>query len=238
MSNKIFAGVGSRKTPAEFNFFCYLVGERLGRAGYALDSGDCHGPDRAFYAGMMKAYSERYIVPSCRIWRGWNTHNSGLLYLNEIMRPQDFYLFTDTSQATQDYCRNRLFQVKPHLKDKWNKTNPRTGRPYYGPGAKNLLMRDVLQVEGPCPDQEIQTPEFVLAYAPVVNGEPQGGTATAIKIAELNGVPVYNFFYEENRRRIAAWLGIDYDVDFLECWAANGAGLSMKFSSENIQLAR
>lgn len=51
MGNGVVTGVGSRGTPAMKNYFCYLVGRALARRGYVLWSGDCHGPDRAFYEG-------------------------------------------------------------------------------------------------------------------------------------------------------------------------------------------
>ena len=145
----IYAGVGSRGTPAIFNFFCSLVGEYAAMRGMALWSGDCHGPDRSFYHGQMEAVRKGYDVPVGMIWKAWPGHNANLNYLLKARRPIDYQMFSECSMAVQNECRRILFEVKPKLKDKWGAFNTRTGRPVMGNGAKALLSRDVLQVLGP-----------------------------------------------------------------------------------------
>jgi len=55
-------------------------------------------------------------------------------------------------------------------------------------GAQKLHGRNIYQVLG----KGLDSPsEFLLCWTP--NGEKVGGTATAIKLAESNGVKVYNF---------------------------------------------
>jgi hypothetical protein len=55
--------------------------------------------------------------------------------------------------------------------------------------AKNLHARNVQQVLG----QSLKSPScFVLFYAKEKNGIVQGGTATAVKLARLKGIPTFN----------------------------------------------
>ena len=111
----IYAGVGSRGTPAIFNFFCSLVGEYAAMRGMALWSGDCHGPDRSFYHGQMEAVRKGYDVPVGMIWKAWPGHNANLNYLLKARRPIDYQMFSECSMAVQNECRRILFEVKPKL---------------------------------------------------------------------------------------------------------------------------
>jgi hypothetical protein len=59
-------------------------------------------------------------------------------------------------------------------------------------GARALHTRNVAQVLG----EDCSTPsQFVVCWTP--NGELKGGTATAMKVAYRNSIPVYNMFYEK-----------------------------------------
>lgn len=60
--------------------------------------------------------------------------------------------------------------------------------------AKTLHARNVKQILGNSLDCPV---DFVLCWTP--NGEPQGGTRTAIMVAKENGIPVFNLFDEKNR---------------------------------------
>lgn len=56
-------------------------------------------------------------------------------------------------------------------------------------GAQKLHARNIQQVLG----QDLQSPSlFVIFWAPEKNGEPQGGTATAVRLAKSKGIPVFN----------------------------------------------
>lgn len=55
--------------------------------------------------------------------------------------------------------------------------------------GQKLHARNVHQVMG----KRLNSPSlFVLCWCQIKNGEPQGGTRTAIKLAEKYGIPVYN----------------------------------------------
>ncbi len=61
--------------------------------------------------------------------------------------------------------------------------------------ARMAHARNVCQIYG----KDLNTPvDFVIAYSEVKHGEPQGGTRTAIKIAEAGKIPVYNLFFEDD----------------------------------------
>lgn len=60
--------------------------------------------------------------------------------------------------------------------------------------GKRLHARNCYQVLG----KDLKTPSsFLICYCPVVNGEPTGGTRTAIKLAEKYKIPVWNLFLNE-----------------------------------------
>lgn len=71
--------------------------------------------------------------------------------------------------------------------------------------ARLLHGRNIHQVLG----SNLQTPSrFVVCWTP--DGEPVGGTRTAIKLAEEVGVPVFNLAREESMERILAFLDIEF----------------------------
>lgn len=54
---------------------------------------------------------------------------------------------------------------------------------------------------------QVKDAKFVVCWAEEVNGEPQGGTATAVKLAEAWQVPVFNLWRQADRDRIEAKIG-------------------------------
>lgn len=76
---------------------------------------------------------------------------------------------------------------------------------YLKQGVKKLHTRNVFQVLG----LSLDTPsKFVICWAPTTgsSGEVKGGTATAVKIALNNNIPVYNLYNREHLDRIMGWL--------------------------------
>lgn len=66
-------------------------------------------------------------------------------------------------------------------------------------GAQKLHTRNVYQVLG----KNLKTPvAFVICYARVVRGVPQGGTAQAIRIAESRGVKIINVYFEKILKQV------------------------------------
>lgn len=53
-----------------------------------------------------------------------------------------------------------------------------------------------------------ETPNNVLnSTCEVVNGQPQGGTATAVNLAESMGIPVFNLVHPGELHRLKEFLG-------------------------------
>lgn len=53
---------------------------------------------------------------------------------------------------------------------------------------------------------QVTDAQFVLCWCPVRNGQPQGGTATAVKLAEHWGIPVLNLLDADIMLRVTAKL--------------------------------
>lgn len=71
MSNLIYAGIGSRKTPPPILAFMSLIAGRLAQRGYTLRSGAADGADAAFEMGCIAVGGQTEIwLP----WKGFNGH--------------------------------------------------------------------------------------------------------------------------------------------------------------------
>ena len=76
MENKIYAGVGSRKTPLYYLDMMTCLATKLELLGYLSRSGDADGADKAFARGVKdKKNIERYIP-----WKGFNGSDSPLYH--------------------------------------------------------------------------------------------------------------------------------------------------------------
>lgn len=180
--NKILTGVGSRDTPKDILKVIRKVSKKLVLNGYTLRSGGADGADEYFYEGWLDAYQENILVPCAEIylpWERFNNHSTGTNYI----------LVRDKSTISQaEELVNQIHPVASKLSR----------------GAKALHTRNCFQVLG----KDLQTPSTLfLCYAKVDrNGEPSGGTRTAIKIAERIGLKVSNLFVQEDLNRVLKYL--------------------------------
>jgi hypothetical protein len=72
-------------------------------------------------------------------------------------------------------------------------------------GARKMHTRNVFQVLGKTLDQPSK---MLIAWTKLDNqGNPKGGTATAIKLATENGVQCFNLNKAEDYERITKWIG-------------------------------
>lgn len=165
--NKIYTGVGARKTPWDVQAYMRAAAKRLAELGWTLRSGGANGADSAFEAGCDKGLGPKEIYLP---WKGFNKNPSNLI-------------LNDSSTIIKQETINVLG------KEHWNRLSQ---------GAKNLHMRNVYQVLG----VDLKTKSrFVLCWAPIIDGRPQGGTATAIKLAQNHEIPVFNLFKEGEKDR-------------------------------------
>lgn len=79
MKPKIYAGVGSRKTPKHILKLMFKLAALLAKRGYILRSGAADGADTAFEMGCNSAGGKKEIwLP----WKGFNKHEDTGLYPN------------------------------------------------------------------------------------------------------------------------------------------------------------
>ena len=83
--NKIYAGIGSRKTPADILQYMYEVAKILSDVGYTLRSGGGQGADCAFENGHRSANGHRGEEPTNKLevylpWKDFNNNASTRCY--------------------------------------------------------------------------------------------------------------------------------------------------------------
>lgn len=160
---KEYAGVGSRDTPAEIQTLMRQLATALEKVGYTLRSGGAKGADSAFEAGVRDKAHKSIFLP----YKGFN-HN-----------PSPFY--GDAPPLALEWAA----KAHPYF------TKMKEGF------TKQAHARNVNQVLGhdcktPCHFVLCWTPDGAEAESECHSVEVTGGTRTAIVIASLNGVPVFN----------------------------------------------
>lgn len=164
---KIYTGVGWRDAPNEAIDMAWNVSSVLAYKGYTLRSGCADGMDYAFETGAHRiedARTEIYL-PSKTFNLSSQMDKSN--YITPEMIDQDKWL------EAQDIAR------KVHPSNFKNCTI----------FAKCAHTRNVFQLLG----KDLDKPsDFMIYYANEKDGEPIGGTRTAVKLAEQFGIPCYN----------------------------------------------
>lgn len=178
--SKIYAGVGSRKTPIEVQILMNKLAEFLDKKGYSLNSGNALGADKAFQGAVQPWEKEE----SGKVTR-WSTYQ---------YKPSRMNIFR-ASDAT-DRCREIAKQVHPNSNIKGY--------------VLDLHARNLLQVFGENLDTPIDflicwTP--LNKNGEVVTHHDQrdsttGGTGQAISYASLRGIPVINMIHEDWRNKL------------------------------------
>lgn len=77
--NRIYAGIGSRKTPPSVLAVFAKIAGRLERRGYLLRSGAATGADLGFEMGVLHAVHKDIFLP----WRGFNNSTSKLWHIDD-----------------------------------------------------------------------------------------------------------------------------------------------------------
>jgi hypothetical protein len=180
---KFFTGVGSRQTPPDVLALMTRAARFLRTEGWTLRSGHATGADWAFEQGAG-ADSVIYLP-----WPKFGQEKYG----DDPGRP---VLGTPVHDKNR-WAANFALLVKLGLRAK----GP------WGPakGVDMLHGRNVAQVLGMPGDPPSK---FVIAWCPEVNGKPQGGTATALLLAQHEGIPVFNLYRPEDRKKIEHRLAI------------------------------
>lgn len=165
-----YAGVGSRKTP---NFWLMQIenfAERSADLGHVLTSGGAQGADIAFQTGMTLGRGKAVIY-----------------------RPNEAFIYNDGEAiGHQTYHQASAYdkQADSILLSVMSEQhyNAVAKRPY----VHLLHLRNVYIVLGVHMDQPV---DCLVCWTP--GGKLEGGTSTAIRIAEEHGIPVYNLGYSE-----------------------------------------
>lgn len=196
--SKFYTGVGSRETPSVVLDLMREAARKLAEKGMTLRSGAADGADQAFELGWLDWYVKQTPWPSpgeqraelYLPWSGFNKHD-------------DFGCFG----ANMSLSILRLVKEAEHiastLHPAWDAVK-KDGTPVLSQAAKKLHTRNVYQVLG----QTLDTPSrFLVGYAPLdKQGNPKGGTATAMKLAERYDVKVYNLYKDEHFMKFENWI--------------------------------
>ena len=176
---KHFTGIGSRETPQKILEIMRKVSKKMVLSGWTLRSGGADGADTYCAYGWGDAYTENNTVPEAEIFIPWNGFNA--LYKNS----HNCILVEDTDIKKE--AQKILKRIHPAY-DKLTK------------GSLALHTRNCYQVLG----SNLDLPsKGVLVYAKTDSqGNPQGGSATAINLAKEFKIPVRNLYLEEDMQNV------------------------------------
>ena len=190
---KFYTGVGSRETPIEIQKVMVNVAEKLASAGWTLRSGAAVGADQAFELGWFQWFcSQTPWPPAGKVqaeiyipWEGYEKHD----------RDGCFGANIDPAKDNPSLYRQALVWAE--------QTHPNWAA--CKRGARAMHARNVYQVMG----QDLDTPsKMLIAWTRLTRaGEPMGGTATAIRLAQSKGIQTFNLNKPEDLARIQKYLG-------------------------------
>lgn len=179
---KYFTGIGSRQTPADVLELMTKTAIYLREEGYYLRSGHAAGADRAFELGA-KENSIIYLP-----WEDFGQkpykEDPGMEVLGHKVC---------NKQLWERY--HRTYLQSRNIRSAYDKES-----------FKMLHGRNVAQVIGTAQHifDVLSVSKFVICYCEFKDGEPQGGTATAFKLAHALEIPIFNLWKKEDRERIEA----------------------------------
>jgi hypothetical protein len=187
--SKWYTGIGSRETPQDIQAVMTDAAAELATLGWGLRSGGAVGADQAFEEGWWGHRQQKGIDYTandyeCYVpWWGYEGHEMSShdgCNINPESWPN---YFTATVMAAL-------------LHPNWEACKQ---------GAKKMHARNCYQVLG----KDLATPsKFVIGYAKTdKKGVPQGGTATAFKLAKTSGIEVFNLYIPEHLDRLKTFIG-------------------------------
>lgn len=168
--NKVYAGIGSRRTPPEVQEVMAHLAGLLGQAGWTLRSGRAIGADSAFETGA------RNVRGSCEIYLP-NKHNHTSIGQNtrEHPEPWDHTRYIDEVEGSVLGCKIIARLLHPNGKN-------------LSPNALELHARNTYQIIG----QDLNTPvQFVVCWTE--GGRGEGGTGQALRLAKMLNIPILDF---------------------------------------------
>lgn len=187
-----YAGIGARKTPSEIGTLMYLLAIKMAEDGWGLSSGGAiDGADARFFGGY-KEYSRM---------RPYDTSHQCRIILpdakHKFLKDPDNHGFRVIQLFSECFLREQSFKEISAFHPNWNAC---TGN-YMG----ELHGRNACVIKG----FDLTAPvERVIYWAEVRNGVVQGGTGTAVRLAESLGIPTMNLIEPDNVERCLRYLGI------------------------------
>lgn len=183
MRKMYYAGIGSRKTPDDILVLMEQLGNKLREDCMILRSGHAPGADQAF---------ERGAGGAAQIFLPWATFEQDVPFSASRDPETSVVVHPTIFNSPQSVAFDVAAQVHPA----WANLSH---------GAQNLHARNVHQILGPDLSRAMPV-EFVICWTP--EGIVQGGTATAIRLAEKHRIKVYNLADEDH-----------YDMAFEWAWS-------------------
>lgn len=162
----IYAGIGSRKTPNNICLHMERIAYMLAKKKHVLRSGKADGADLAFQTGVEYCYN-KHGYGSAEIllpWAKWQQH-----------REQRWDIIVEDNDIVHRAAQV-CAKIHPAFFDLKN-------------SHKLLHIRNMFQVLGSDLNSYV---DFVIFWAPEVDGYVQGGTASAVHLARKFGIPTFN----------------------------------------------
>lgn len=176
---RFWSGVGSRETPKDILSLMEDIAFKLSQDKWILRSGGAEGADTAFETGALNSFSE--VVPEIYLpWKGFGRDRK---ILKGVYVPSEWNNWI------------RAIEIASKIHPAWDKLTR---------GPRALHTRNVFQVIG----KDLKTPsKFLICWAkPTKDGGVQGGTRTAVVLAQQSNIPVFNLWYPEVVERFNRYL--------------------------------
>lgn len=189
-SSRFYTGVGSRETPTVVLDLMREMARIFAGKGLTLRSGAADGADQAFELGWLDWYVKQTPWPGpgeqrAELYLPWNGFN----------KHDDYGCFSANMSLAILRKVSEAQEIAKSLHPAWDAVK-KDGTPVLSQAAKKLHTRNVYQVLGQTLDEPSR---FLVGYAKLdKQGNPKGGTATAMKLAERYGVTVYNLYKDEH----------------------------------------
>lgn len=184
---KLYTGVGSRETPEEYLKIMTELAYYLDRTGWTLRSGGSWGADEAFQKGVSKDFSNIFLPKPN--WRKEDGIIGRCIDDTELIREamyiiSKYYIHEDWDRILNSRGDSALMTVKLHT-------------------------RNVFQVLG----ENLRNPsKFFVCYthdgAITIDetSRDTGGTRTALRLACVFNVPIFNLARPDHKLRIINWI--------------------------------
>lgn len=209
-----YTGVGSRETPIHILILMVKISIILEAKGYILRSGAAHGADSAFDVGIQNPLNSEIFIPNKTFTKSMGTFNPKVNY---IIPKENKILYYDA---------NDLLMSK-NLYKRWDKVSNQD--------VFDLHNRNIFQVLG----QNLKTKsKFLICYTKCgsttyaeTHPDRTGGTGTAINVASVYNIPVFNLKLDADRERLEEF--VEKNNKYIDYNVFNKIVLKTKLNKEN-----